>query len=62
MAAGPQHLGGNDILNMNRSADMSVTMDLHVLVDIKMRMMNVIDSLNAHAGDTWQESDVAGQA
>ena len=30
--------------------------------DMHLSVMNVVDGLNAHAGDTWQESDVASQA
>ncbi len=60
----------NDILSINRITHLSVTIDAnapvnvnaHVHQDMNTSVMNVVDSLNAHAGDTWQESDVASQA
>ncbi len=72
MAAQPQHHGGNAILSMHRNRNMGMTITVsvnvpvyvnaHVHEDMIMSVINVVDGLNAHAGDTWQESDVASQA
>ncbi len=72
MAAQPRHHGGNDILSMhrNRNMSMTITANMHVPVNVKahvhenmnMSVINVVDGLNAPAGDTWQKSDAASQA
>ena len=49
---------------------MTITANMHVPVNVKahvhenmnMSVVNVVDGLNAPAGDTWQKSDAASQA
>ena len=49
-------------MTIDVNVNVPVNVSAHVHEDKNTSVINVVDGLHAHAGDPWQESDVASQA